>query len=123
MDGRDTLHPKPKGPLPAPELYDKLNDGVKPERPGLSGRGTESDPVPVAELTANFSPIPRIAPPPFGRLTWGDWSAPLVDGRSPGRASSGEPSRPGVEAPPSRCRRPREDRSRALSPIIGTSQT
>ena len=28
--------------------------------------GTVIDPVPVAGLAANFSPMPRIAPPPFG---------------------------------------------------------
>ena len=28
--------------------------------------GTERDPVPVTGLAANFSPIPRIAPPPLG---------------------------------------------------------
>ena len=28
--------------------------------------GTVIDPVPVTGLAANFSPMPRIAPPPFG---------------------------------------------------------
>src|SRR5260370_15874652 len=60
-------HPKPKGPLPAPESYERLNCGPNPERPGLAAIGTVSDPVPVIGLTANFSPMPRIAPPPFGR--------------------------------------------------------
>ena len=29
--------------------------------------GTVIDPVPVTGLAANFSPIPRIAPPPLGK--------------------------------------------------------
>jgi hypothetical protein len=29
--------------------------------------GTLSEPVPVTRLVANFSPIPRMAPPPLGR--------------------------------------------------------
>ena len=29
--------------------------------------GTETDPDPVAVLTLNFSPMPRMAPPPLGR--------------------------------------------------------
>lgn len=29
--------------------------------------GIFGDPVPVTGFTANFSPIPRIAPPPLGR--------------------------------------------------------
>ena len=29
--------------------------------------GTVIEPVPVTGLAANFSPMPRIAPPPFGR--------------------------------------------------------
>jgi hypothetical protein len=28
--------------------------------------GTASEPVPVTAFAVNFSPIPRIAPPPFG---------------------------------------------------------
>jgi hypothetical protein len=31
--------------------------------------GTESVPVPVTGFAANFSSIPRIAPPPLGRET------------------------------------------------------
>ena len=30
--------------------------------------GTVIEPVPVTGLAANFSPMPRIAPPPFGRV-------------------------------------------------------
>ena len=36
------------------------------DRPGLNGSGTDNDPVPVRGLAENFSPMPRIAPPPFG---------------------------------------------------------
>jgi hypothetical protein len=37
--------------------------------------------VPVTGFAANFSPMPLIAPPPFGRATAGGekrWSPPLV---------------------------------------------
>jgi hypothetical protein len=33
--------------------------------------GIVIEPVPVTGLAANFSPIPRIAPPPLGRETAG----------------------------------------------------
>ena len=33
--------------------------------------GTVIDPVPVAAFAVNFSPIPRTAPPPLGRLICG----------------------------------------------------
>ena len=49
--------------------------GSSPDRPRLSGSGTEIDPVPVAGFAENFSPIPRIAPPPFGREMDGAWEA------------------------------------------------
>ena len=38
--------------------------------------GTFIDPMPVTGLAANFSPIPRIAPPPFGRLSAGAAAIP-----------------------------------------------
>ena len=66
MAGRERLQPKPKGPLPAPESYESESCGPKPERPGLVAMGTVSDPVPVTGLAANFSPMPRMAPPPLG---------------------------------------------------------
>src|SRR5438094_4088381 len=66
MAGTERLHPKPKGPLPEPESYDSESWGPKPDRPGLVAIGTVIDPVPVTGLAANFSPIPRIAPPPLG---------------------------------------------------------
>src|SRR2546422_968746 len=62
MTGRDTLQPNPKGPLPPPESYVSASDGPNPERPGLTANGTDSPQVPVAGLTVNVSPIPRIAP-------------------------------------------------------------
>jgi hypothetical protein len=34
------------------------------------------DPVPVTGFAENFSPIPRIAPPPFGRDMDGTLTAP-----------------------------------------------
>src|SRR5690349_14776734 len=61
------LQPKPKGPFPAPESYERLSWGPKPARPGPVAMGTLNEPVPVAGLAANFSPMPRIAPPPLGR--------------------------------------------------------
>jgi hypothetical protein len=64
--GTGRLQPMPNGPLPEPELYDSDSCGPKPERPGLSGMGTVIIPVPVAGLTLNFSPMPRMAPPPLG---------------------------------------------------------
>jgi len=36
------------------------------------------DPVPVTGLAANFSPVPRMAPPPFGRDNVGGPKALLV---------------------------------------------
>src|SRR5437773_10489692 len=66
MDGSERLQPKPNGPLPAPESYESENCGPKPERPGLVAIGTVIEPVPVTGFAANFSPIPRIAPPPLG---------------------------------------------------------
>ena len=35
--------------------------------PGLVAIGTVIEPVPVTGFAANFSPMPRIAPPPLGR--------------------------------------------------------
>src|SRR5262249_30368441 len=75
--GSERLQPKPNGPLPAPESYESESCGPKPERPGLVAIGTLIDPVPVTGLAANFSPIPRIAPPPFGRLIVGTAGAEL----------------------------------------------
>ena len=45
---------------------------AKPDRPGLVAIGTDMEPVPVTRFAANFSPVPRMAPPPFGRLIAGD---------------------------------------------------
>src|SRR5712691_5850092 len=69
MWGKERSQPKPKGPLPAPESYDNASCGPKPDRPGLVAMGTDIEPVPLTGLAANFSPMPRMAPPPFGRLT------------------------------------------------------
>src|SRR6266849_6102102 len=67
MDGSASDQPKPNGPLPTPESYERDSWGPNPERPGLVAIGTVREPVPVTGFAANFSPIPRIAPPPFGR--------------------------------------------------------
>ena len=67
IEGRERLHPKPNGPFPDPESYESERDGPNPERPGLVNIGTLREPVPVTGFAANFSPIPRMAPPPFGR--------------------------------------------------------
>src|SRR5262245_53181597 len=66
IEGSDRLQPNPNGPLPAPESYESESCGPKPDRPGLVAIGTVIDPVPVTGFAANFSPIPRIAPPPLG---------------------------------------------------------
>src|SRR5207244_11761958 len=59
--------PKPNAPLPAPEAHERESCGPKPERPGLVAMGTVMEPVPVSGLAANFSPMPRTAPPPLGK--------------------------------------------------------
>jgi hypothetical protein len=71
-DGIDRCHPSPNGPFPGPELYERDSLGKKSERPGDENMGTVGEPVPVTGLTENFSPMPRIAPPPFGRLIVGE---------------------------------------------------
>lgn len=40
--------------------------GCKPPLVGLQKIGKETDAVPVAGPTSNFSPIPPIEPPPWG---------------------------------------------------------
>src|SRR6476469_4337199 len=47
------------------------------ERPGLVKIGILTDAVPVTGFAPNFSPIPRIAPPPFGRDIAGKLDWPL----------------------------------------------
>ena len=71
IEGSERLQPKPNMPLPEPESYERLSCGPKSERPGLVAMGTVIEPVPVTGLAANFSPIPRIAPPPLGRFIAG----------------------------------------------------
>ena|SRR5438876_879203 len=66
MAGSARLQPNPKIPLAEPESYDSDNCGPNPDRPGLVAIGTVIEPVPVTGFAANFSPIPRIAPPPLG---------------------------------------------------------
>src|SRR5688500_12319411 len=66
MAGEGRLQPTPKGPLPVPESYDNASSGPKPPRPGDVSIGTDSAAVPVTGFAANFSPMPRTAPPPLG---------------------------------------------------------
>src|SRR5438309_5309978 len=96
------LQPIPKTPFPAPESYDRESCGPKPEREALTATGTVSEPVPIIMLVVNFSPIPRIAPPPFGReiAGTGDCDAPICSlsvlrcstGAHSGDSDSGSPS-------------------------------
>jgi hypothetical protein len=44
------------------------------------GNWHRKEPVPVTGFEANFSPIPRIAPPPLGRANCGTVSATPADG-------------------------------------------
>jgi hypothetical protein len=67
MDGSESDHPNPKGPLPDPESYESESWGPNLARPGLVAIGTVIEPVPVTGFEPNFSPSPRIAPPPLGR--------------------------------------------------------
>lgn len=67
MEGSERFQPRPKDPLPEPESYDRDSCGPNPPRPGDVAMGTDIEPVPVTGLAANFSPIPRMAPPPLGR--------------------------------------------------------
>ena len=71
MAGIETDHPMPNAPLPAPESYCNDSCGLNPDRAELTAMGMLSEPVPVTALAENFSPMPRMAPPPLGRLIWG----------------------------------------------------
>src|SRR3990170_316369 len=84
--GRLSDQPNPKGPLPEPESYASESWGPNPERPGLAATGTDMEPVPVTGLAANFSPMPRMAPPPLGREITGNcmpWGEPEGGNFSP----------------------------------------
>jgi hypothetical protein len=52
--------------LPEPESYESASWGPNPERPEAQGIGRLIEAVPVTALTENFSPRPRMAPPPWG---------------------------------------------------------
>src|SRR5882672_6722512 len=71
MAGMDKLQPSPKPPLPEPESYESDSAGPNPPLPGVVAIGIVVEPVPVTGLAANFSPIPRMAPPPLGMLMAG----------------------------------------------------
>ncbi len=68
MAGRLKAQPRPNSLLPLPELYCSDSEGVKPLRPGVSGKATCRDAVPFTAFTVNFSSMPFRAPPPLGRL-------------------------------------------------------
>src|SRR5580693_2962033 len=65
MEGSERDQPMPNWLLPNPESYASAWEGVCPERPTVRPRRMVSLPVPVAALASNFSPIPRMAPPPL----------------------------------------------------------
>ena len=91
MDGNDRVQPKPKGPFPAPESYETASCGPNSERPGLVRIGRVKPEVPVTGLAANFSPIPRIAPPPLGSDTLGAATPNELDRFAPGKESVLDP--------------------------------
>src|SRR6266850_516853 len=78
MAGMDKLQPSPKLPLPEPESYESDSAGPNPPLPGVVAIGIVVEPVPVTGLAANFSPIPRMAPPPLGSETTGAPEPPTV---------------------------------------------
>src|ERR1044072_3302754 len=65
MAGSERVQPRPNGPLTAPESQERARCGSKRERPGVVAIRMVTDPVSVTGFVANFSPMPRIAPPPF----------------------------------------------------------
>lgn len=77
--GSESDQPMPNGPLPEPESYESSSFGPKSDRAGLTGSGIVNDPVPVTGLAENFSPMPRIAPPPFGNAIAGGVEAAALD--------------------------------------------
>lgn len=88
----------PKGPLPDPELYERLSSGASWAR-GIAS-GTMIWPAPVAGLTVTFSPMLRIAPPPLGRFRPGTTEVRRLDS-----LASRLVGRPGEDASPSTCAR------------------
>src|SRR4051812_37362931 len=66
--------------------------------------GTDIDPVPVTGLAANFSPMPRMAPPPLGKLIVGadTLKVSFSDGAPPGDLTFSVPS---IVPPSARVRR------------------
>src|SRR5262245_62078005 len=80
--GTDRRQPEPKGPFPAPESYPSVSCGERSARPGEVKIGRLRDAVPVTGLAWNFSPMPRIVPPPLGREMAGMGAAPRSRGVS-----------------------------------------
>ena len=75
--GERRLHPSLKGPLPEPKSYERVSCGPTPDRPGDVGIATVIEPVPMTGLAPDFSPIPRMAPPPLGSEIDGGRARPL----------------------------------------------
>src|SRR5262249_34676122 len=88
IDASSSDQPSPTTLFPAPLSYDRRSGGAVPLRAGVSGRGSDSESVPFAALTANFSSMPLIAPPPLGSEIEGapSWNF----GSSPPEPSSGD---------------------------------
>jgi hypothetical protein len=79
IDRTDKLHLHPNEPLPAPESLASASRGSKPERASLVQCRKPCKPVPVTELTENFSPIVRMAPPLLDSdMAGGDEGLPFV---------------------------------------------
>jgi hypothetical protein len=79
--GTESDQPKTKGPWTEPKSEASESWG-KLERPGLVAIGTDTEAVPVTGLAANFSLMPRIAPPPLGSEAVGAETAKLLAAES-----------------------------------------
>lgn len=65
-DARPTFQPRPNGPFPEPESYERFISGERPPaRVGDSWIGNDRDMVPFAGFTAKLSLMGRKAPPPL----------------------------------------------------------
>jgi len=71
MEASERLQPMPKGPFPTAESYVSANRGPNRNRSGDVRIGIVIEPVPLTGFASNFSPRPRIAPPPFGSVIAG----------------------------------------------------
>src|SRR6266568_507651 len=78
--------------------------------------GIVSDPVPVAGFVENFSPMPRIAPPPFGSDSVGK-SAGVLGAAPPSEGAEREDP---AAAPGAPCHRGVAPRAPAARSSVGT---